>query len=294
MKKEYKFLISTVILLAILQGGLLFFHYSHLQINDQILMEHSIHRSLHLSSNFFDEAYEFVGQGFQFESGKVRAVISPHHLFVKDRIASLFKSLEKYDYDQVIMVGPDHLNDSGYDIVTSSSAWATPYGELSADSVFTEKLLQTDFVDLNERAMSEEFAISGLVSFVKKTWPEASFVPIILSDKVNQEKLDQLLTFIQNNKSDNCLLIASVDFSHYASPSEAEKQDQISNSVIAEMQTDQALTIPVDSPQSIYVTLNYALNNGANKNKLLSHTNTGVIQPWSSETAVTHNIWIFW
>ena len=156
------------------------------------------------------------------------------------------------------------------------------------------KLLQTSFVDLNETAMAQEFAISGLVPFVKKSWPKAEFVPIILSSKVEKEKLDQLLQFIQENQSKKSLVLASVDFSHYQSPEGAEEEDLISNEVIKNFKVDKALNIPVDSPQSIYMLLNYALKNGAQNNKLLSHTNTRSMQPLSSETAVTHNIWIFW
>ena len=290
MNKKYKILVSIVILLVFLQGGLLFLI---LQKDKPIDLKQN-HRSLYISSSFYDEAYDLIDDGFEFESEKVVAAISPHHLFVKDRIASLFELLAKYDYDQVIMIGPDHLNDAGYEIVTSRTNWTTPYGELKADSEFTDKLLQTDFVDLSERGMAEEFAISGLVPFVKKSWPKVEFVPIIVSSNVGKDKLDQLIDFIQKNKSQNSLFIASVDFSHYASPDEAEKEDEISNLVIKNLELVKALTAPVDSPASIYVILNYVVNNSVKNNQLLSHTNTGTMQPWSSETAVTHNVWIFW
>ncbi len=288
MTKLNAILMVIVILLVILQGGLLFFIFtSEPPVRDE-------HRSLYITRGFYDEAYELAGAGFELKNNKVVAAIVPHHLFVKDRIARLFKSLEKFDYDQIIMIGPDHLNDAGFDIVTSSADWATPYGKLNGNSGFTDQLLQTEFVDLNEKAMAREFAISGLVPFVKKTWPKAKFVPLILSSKVKKEKLDQLINFIQNDKSQKTLLIASVDFSHYQSPEAAEKEDEVSNLVIKNFEVEKALEIPVDSPQSIYVILNYALQNGASNSELLSHTNTGLIQPWSSETAVTHNVWIFY
>ncbi|MBU3935822.1 AmmeMemoRadiSam system protein B [Patescibacteria group bacterium] len=272
----------------ILQGGLLFFIFTS---EPPVRGEH---RSLYITRGFYDEAYELAGAGFELKNNKVVAVIVPHHLFVKDKIASLFKSLGKFDYDQIIMIGPDHLNDAGFDIVTSRADWATPYGKLNVDSGFTDQLLHTEFVDLNEKAMAREFAISGLVPFVKKTWPNAKFVPLILSSEVKKGKLDQLINFIQKNKSKKSLLIASVDFSHYKSPEEAEREDEISNLVIKNFEVEKALEIPVDSPQSIYLILNCAQQNKAINSELLSHTNTGLIQPWSSETAVTHNIWALW
>ncbi|PIR93638.1 AmmeMemoRadiSam system protein B [Candidatus Falkowbacteria bacterium CG10_big_fil_rev_8_21_14_0_10_39_11] len=288
MTKTNKILIILVILLVIVQGGLLFF-----VLGLKSYQSLGQHRSLYVSKSFYDDAFSLAGDGFEIQDGEVVAVVVPHHLFVKDRIATLFRTLEKSDFDTIVMVGPDHLNDARYEIVTSGYDWQTPYGQLKGDPKLVEKFLDSGLVSTNEAAMAEEFSISGLTPFVQKTWPRARFVPIIMANYVTPGKLDEVIDFISKNVGRKTLFIASVDFSHYRSAMEAEAQDEQSIAVIQSFDLEKVFDLDVDSPQSIYTILKLAENFGATSTELLSHTNTGLIQPENPELAVTHNIFIF-
>ncbi|HCC23664.1 TPA: AmmeMemoRadiSam system protein B [Candidatus Falkowbacteria bacterium] len=288
MTKLNKILLLSVILLGFFQGGLLFLGLNRVDVSPA-----GTHRSLYVSKSFYDDAYRLAGDGFDLNDDEVVAAIVPHHLFVKDRSAALFKALSRFDFQRIIMIGPDHLNDARASIVISDYDWQTPYGSLSSDSRLVSKILDAGLAATDEQAMGAEFAISGLVPFVKNSWPEADFVPIIIGTDAERENLDKLVDFLVENSNGKTLLLTSVDFSHYKSPAEAEAQDKISVKAIEDFDFERAFTLDVDSPQSIYMILKYAARIGANLTQLLSHTNTGLIQPESSQTAVTHNIIVF-
>jgi AmmeMemoRadiSam system protein B len=289
MNRVHKSTLTIVILLLILQGGLLF-----LLVSNEGQVPTGTHRSLFLSMDFYEEAYESVGDGFVYESQGVKAVIVPHHLFVKGKIASLFKSLEENNYKQIIMIGPDHMNDSGFNVIVSDYAWQTPYGQIMSDRKMFSSLLQSGLVNQNEFAMGAEFSISGLVSFVKKSFPTAVFTPIVIATGTSKDNLDRLVKVIHDNQTRNSLIIASVDFSHYRTATEAEVVDEHSIEVVNSFNISDALSLDVDSPESIYMVMNLASAAGSENVKHLSHTNSGILLPAQKEDAVTHNIFAFY
>ena len=112
---------------------------------------------------------------------------------------------------------------------------------------------------IDENPFETEHSISALVPFVKKTFPEARVVPIILKEKTSIDTCQRIARILYDNNADrDVLVIASVDFSHDLPLEETETEDARSALAIAGFDFDMIYDLEADSPASIY-TLLYSL-----------------------------------
>jgi len=209
---------------------------------------------------FFETAYSFIDQKSILTDKPVVAGIIPHHLLAADLIANFFHNLEGKNYDTVILLGPNHFLTGQSDIITSAYDWQTPYGVLKHDDSILKELLYNNELSITaeESVIDSEHSINSEVAFIKKTFPRATFVPLILKPGVNQqtaEKLAQELFKISHNK--NILVLASVDFSHYKTSQEAQQDDKKSITAITNFDFSSIYDIDVDSPPTIYTLLKF-------------------------------------
>jgi hypothetical protein len=93
--------------------------------------------------------------------------------------------------------------------------------------------------------------------FLKKTWPSAILVPLIVKENTSTSTLESLAKKLTEMLPKNSLVLASVDFSHYLPEPEATFHDELSENVLAVGDRDRALTLEVDSPKSLYFLLTY-------------------------------------
>jgi len=237
----------------------------------------SIHQSSPAELEFFETAFKFSKKEFPLTDKKVTAGIIPHHLLAADLIAEWFYNLRASTYETVILIGPNHFNRGDSDIIISAYDWQTPYGILPAEQAFVENLLKISDIKADEEAVKNEHSITGEVSFIKKIFPEAKILPIILKSGTSKEEAeilaDKLLSFARERK---ILVIASVDFSHYKDSLAAQKDDQVSREAIANYDFDKIYGLELDSPASIYTLLRYSQFQGA-KFELLANTNSALL-----------------
>jgi MEMO1 family protein len=119
--------------------------------------------------------------------------------------------------------------------------------------------------------------------------PNAKLVPIMLQGDTSMEictTLGNTIAKLSSNK--NSLILASVDFSHYLPLEEADKMDEITLNAINTRNLKQIRSMGndnMDSPPSI-ITLLSAMNAiGADKLKVLGHSNSDRIA--NSDTGYT-------
>jgi|GEM_PF-124874 AmmeMemoRadiSam system protein B len=208
--------------------------------------------------SFYENLYKFPEKKVKFDSAPIAGVI-PHHLLAGDMIAEFFANLEKYDYDTVILLGPNHFNAGTGKIISSAEDWQTPYGILSADQDILEKLTGSGEVDIEENVFPQEHSIYSEVAFIKKTFPRAKFLPLVLRPNLSSaeaEKLARALFEISSEKK--VLLISSTDFSHYKTGTEAQADDFNSLKILKNNSLDLVYSMAVDSPPATYVLMKYA------------------------------------
>ncbi|MCR4314387.1 MAG: AmmeMemoRadiSam system protein B [Candidatus Uhrbacteria bacterium] len=155
-----------------------------------------------------------------------RSGIVAHHLLVGDKIAQTFAAMGTGREKTVIILSPNHF-DLGYSpLQTTDGTWETPYGDVEVDTEVLQKLLgsglDSGFLDQASRVeqlayepetFEHEHGVSAIMPFVKRWFPDARIVPIVIHDDVAAEGLVDLAYTIQE-VAPRAVVIASIDMSH--------------------------------------------------------------------------------
>ncbi|MFA5126380.1 MAG: AmmeMemoRadiSam system protein B [Patescibacteria group bacterium] len=292
-------LVILILVLLAIQVGLSFLvlnktNYQPVRsaVSGRLDENYAIQRAYFMSADFYDEAYNQADKNFVYDD-KVKVGILPHHLMVKGKIATFFAGLKNQDIKTVVLVSPNHFEQGGSNITLSSAKWQTPFGDLLPDTKLIKNLIKQERVVVNEQPFGNEHGISGLVAFIKKSLPESKIVPIILKNKTSQVEITALVANIKKYSSDDTLVLASVDFSHYQPAGVADFHDDKSRSVIEALDTNRVWGLEVDSPASLAVALQYAADNDAQKANLLWQTNSSRLINSLDTPGTSHQFFYF-
>jgi len=103
-------------------------------------------------------------------ANKVLGGIVPHHLFVRDRIASFFAGVQKKEYDTVVLIGPDHFSAAKQKMTTSIADWDTSRGKLKANKGAISAIVKSSKLTVEEAPFKREHSIFNLVPFIKEAF----------------------------------------------------------------------------------------------------------------------------
>ncbi|MFZ5365037.1 MAG: AmmeMemoRadiSam system protein B [Patescibacteria group bacterium] len=288
----FKIILVPVILLVLIQAGLLLI----LICKDREAVDYdTVHFSFINDKKFFDQAYEQAADQVSNPPGRIYAGIVPHHLIVKDKIAAFFIGLEKFDYDTVILIGPNHYNAGNARRIASGAAWSTPYGVLEPDLELIEKITGVTRVAIDESPFDDEHSISGIVPFIKKSLPDAKVVPIIVKDTVSASEAESLAEVIFNFVDpEKTLILVSIDFSHDKTAEPADIDDEISNEAILNADFEKIYSLELDSRPSVYFMVSYLRLLGKSEAERIFHTNSGKMLGKPSEPTTSHQVFYFY
>lgn len=227
--------------------------------------------------DFYETAYKFKKKKINFKNKNAIGGIIPHHLLAADLIAEFFSNLENFDYETIVLIGPNHFLAGDADIITSAYNWKTPYGTLEYDNKILNQLLKFNGVKIEENIFQNEHSINSEVAFIKKTFPNAKFLPIVVKPNVGKNKAEELAKYlfkiVDHKKT---LILASVDFSHYKDSITAQKNDIISIDAIKNLSFNKIYDLDIDSPASIYTLLKFSELSKANF-EILNNTNSAIL-----------------
>lgn len=287
---RYK-LVLILIIFLLLSSGLCFYLVYERNTREPAVT----HYSFALKSDFWEEAYDQGGQQIKKISSHVYGGIIPHHLIVKDKIAAFFLSLEKFDYNRVVLISPNHFDQGQAKVITSKAVWQTPYGLLGPDLEEINELIDSRSVGLEEDPFVNEHGIYNLVSFIKKSFPRARFIPLIIRSDFTAEESEILAKNLADSLDINkTLVIASVDFSHNYPTKIADAHDLVSRSVIQNFNFNEVYKIDIDSPPAIYTLLKYLDLNKVDNSELLFATNSGRLVGQENIPTTSHQVFIFY
>ncbi|MDD3190821.1 MAG: AmmeMemoRadiSam system protein B [Candidatus Pacebacteria bacterium] len=235
----------------------------------------------HLSYRSNPRLYEMAYAGLEDEDPigeKIYGGITPHHFLASGLIAKFFKKLESQkNIETVVIVGPNHFGMGFGEALTSRAFWDTPFGDLEPDTELINSLIGDSLVEVNERPFEEEHSISTSMPFIRKTFPSAKIVPIILKEDTNYDTCKKIAEKIYMESDGRTLVIASVDFSHNFPLVEAQERDKESIAVIENFDFDNLSTLEIDSPASIYLLLYFLKLNGVDELVFSERSNSALI-----------------
>jgi len=275
--KKSNLRLYPLILLSLCFTGLIVFSALYLLGIEKNKSVKSAHLSKPMELNFFETAFKFNKRKLDFSDKEIIAGIIPHHLLAADLIAEFFYNLRNKNYDTIILIGPNHFNDGSSPIITSGYDWQTPYGTLEYDKNTLKELLKFKGIEAEEEVIKNEHSITSEVSFVKKIFPNAKFIPIILKSSVKEKRANDLANkLFELSMNKKILILASVDFSHYKSSLAAQQNDRDSIKIINNYNFDQIYDLDIDSPSSIYTLLKFSRLGNA-EFQLLNNSNSAIL-----------------
>ncbi|HUT22404.1 MAG TPA: AmmeMemoRadiSam system protein B [Candidatus Bipolaricaulota bacterium] len=291
----FNIILVAVILLVSLQAGLLLIFISNNREADSIVEYDAMHYSFINDRNFYDQAYEQAAGQVNRPPSRVYAGIVPHHLIVKDKIAAFFLGIEDFDYETIILIGPNHYNAGYARRITSTAAWNTPYGVLLPDQDLIKAIIDNTEVKIEEAPFENEHGITGLVPFIKKSFPDAKIMPIIIKDTVTSLEAELLAkVIVRSVDPEKTLILASIDFSHDKQADQADIADELSNKAILSYDFDKIYSLELDSRPAVYFMLSYLKFMGIDGSERIFHTNSGKLLGKPDEPTTSHQIFYFY
>lgn len=228
------------------------------------------------------------------KADRVYGGILPHHLMVSGQISEYLKNFASPSYETVILVGPNHFNSGQDKALTTFRDWQTSSGVLKPEKRFLDRLIKDNLLIEDDRVFNEEHSIYNLTPDIKKYFPNATFVPIILKPNYKEDEGEKLAQAISDMvDSDKVLFLASVDFSHYQPAQVAEFHDLKSRTDILSFNLGEIHNLEIDSSPAISLVLNYLKNIKAERGELYKFTNSGYLIGDLDEPATTHNFFYF-
>ena len=191
---------------------------------------------------------------------KVRAGIVTHHFLAKDLMAEFFQGIDPRGIRRVILAGPDHYkiyprkDCLGF---TTLLPWNTPFGPISPDKIFIDHLVREAGFIAHDRIFMREHGVYILTPFIKKAFPDAALIPLILQNHSPYDRLIALGRDLRRQGGDDTLLVVSSDFAHRATSEEAERLDRQSLSRLESLQKDGVGKITSDCRPGLAVLLGF-------------------------------------
>ena len=203
------------------------------------------------SADFYDKFYTSKNvQDFK----NVRGMILPHHLIVGDEIeAFLTRAFGSKDCSikKIVLIGPDHFGMNFSAFSSTDQNFSTPFGVLPVDKTEVSSLFREGYAELNNQAYIREHSLSSITPFLKKHFPSSHVLPILTRLDIDDNDVDNLVSYLSNYIDDNTLVIASVDFSHYTPYEVAIAHDKMTYSAMTQLDYDRLKKAETDSNQTL-------------------------------------------
>jgi|SRR5579872_125799 len=185
-------------------------------------------------------------------SQQINGITVPHHLLAKDIIAGIFSRASANKYQRIIIFSPDHFYLGKTEISYATQDFNTVFGPLSLDQEFTSKLAKVANASAAD-FFYREHGIGAELPFIKYFFPDAKIVVMDLSINAKPDDLQGLVDFLKANIGPETLLIQSTDFSHYLTPSQANKKDQQTINLLDQIEqgADPSILFQLNQPDNI-------------------------------------------
>lgn len=235
--------------------------------------------ALHLSYLRDKESYEELFRMTRATSAEpireqVIGGVVPHHMFVGHEIARLYETLRLQSPSIVVIIGPNHFSQGRSAIQTTDHGYETPYGTVDIAMDVVRDLEKSGIAQIEPTTFDTEHSISTHVVFIKRTFPQARVVPIVMSAGASGLQTTALAAALDKYLPKDALVLASVDFSHYLPPDVAAFHDDYAEAVMEQFAFEHVRNLEIDSAPSIETFLSYLTLRKAQNIAYEHHTNS--------------------
>ncbi len=224
----------------------------------------------------------------------ISTIVVPHHDLVKEKRSAFLKEIALNNQPEtIILVSLNHFLAGSYDITTTKQTWELQDKELFADQEKIDQLINNNVISSEESAFSREHGIRNLLGEIKDYFPQSKIIPIIFKENADSEKINQLAQNLDKICLKKCLLISSVDFSHYQPGALSEIHDNLSIRVLTNLDEEAISRAEVDSRESLLLAIKWAKLQETEQFILKENTNSGKINN-ERDSETTSYVFGYW
>ncbi len=257
-----------------------------------------VHHSYMSRLEYFEEAYEQAKtMRFVFPENGVRntrAMVVPHHLLAKHYIAQAFSGVADNRVKTVVVISPNHFSLGDGQVITSEYVWETPYGPLYPDRELAGKLVQSKSVTLDESVFADEHGVSAIMPFVKKSFPYARVVPLVVKESFAKQDAKTFAKLLARHVDKDTMVIGSFDFSHYLPDAPADFHDEKSLALLHTLNTQTIEHLDVDSKAGLTILLEYLTHIDAPMFQQVGHSSAAKLTENPDLSENTSHITGYW
>jgi AmmeMemoRadiSam system protein B len=215
------------------------------------------------------------------EDKNIAGMIVPHHDLVAAQRMEFFTEVSKNlssdkSPETIILVSPNHYFSGQGDIQTTDQVWKLTGSEILPNTEVIADLINSGMVTKQPVTFVDEHGIYSVLADIKQNFPQAKIVPLVLKQN-RMESLTRLASLL-NESCRKCLMISSVDFSHYQPAELAELHDDKTIRDLTTLNTKSLLTdVEVDSGASLTLLTLWSKLHNSESFQLYNHTNSSLL-----------------
>ena len=212
---------------------------------------------------------------------EVVGLIAPHagYAYSGQTAAYAYRQVKGLSYDVVAIVSPVHRMSLGRFAVTSAAAYETPLGLVKLDGELLGALEEK--VRLNRVGRDGEHSLEIQLPFLQVALGDFRLLPVMIGQSSFEAGEELGTALVEVLRDEKALVVASTDLHHIENYDEVVRRDKVVVDAIASF--DMARIKEVLSPWDcsvcgripVYAMLTAARALGADKVRILHHTNSG-------------------
>lgn len=209
---------------------------------------------------------------------QISTIIVPHHDLVADLRGQFLAELsQELKLDTIILVSTNHADHGSADIITTKKNWQLSEGIIAPDHEKIDQLLGDALLVAEDSPFDGEHGITNILEPVKQNFRDAKIIPIIIKSKTESTKINSVTSGLKKVCGQSCVMIASIDFSHYQPGALAEIHDATTIRLLSNLDEENINLAETDSDEILLLALKWAKESGTEKFNLWKNTNSGKI-----------------
>lgn len=228
-------------------------------------------KAANLSKSFYEKIFKKLEEGEEFEDEIRGAVLTADVGFSKE-IAQFFLDLKAtQEVKTFVVIGENHKRLGPATILISKYGFETDFGKIEPDFKILDQLkYKTSY-----NAFSNENSISFFAPFIKKYFPQARIVPILIKDSASN--MEDLAAVLSAKLGDDTVVIASSAFSQNMTENVAAFHDELAKDVLENFDVDAVAQLDIDSQPVLIALMKYLEKKEAKKVEIINDATAGKI-----------------